>query len=657
MENEFIEDSNMKQSFNAFMTTAFTDPPNDHLNDSPNDILEMINSELSPNNVPNTDIQITDVPNTDVQITDIQITDVPNTDVPNTDVPNTDVQITDVPNTDVPNTDVPKMIDNELFIENSNNIENKYDVQIKEIMELLETNPNDYESYTDDDVSEIVLTDTDCEDISESDLDIDETKNDKLELIKAFNDENMDEEVKEEEVKEEEVKEVPRKSIFDILKMTPGYRKDFKILTDEEKPDGIVGLLNLGNTCYMNSVLQCLSKIIEFKELMLDPNLIRDLYPNVIKKISDENKKNYSVILTNTQKTLAYQMYKLMNVIWGNKTKHIRPVNFIKIFSKKIVGFQVTEQQDAQEALICILDTIHTELESNVDINYNFFSPEYLKYFEQIEERKLSDIDCCKLENQYENIWELLSVKRTLDQYNKKSYSLITQLFQNLISSKLECPKCNYHSYNFDPMINIQVSIPKNKEIDMTEINDKVNKIPNITDIQRERIKQHLISNKLQSESYTLDECFQNLTHIETLDDSNLWLCPHCDVKVNAYKQINIWIPSPIMIIHIKRFIHEYSNNRYTSHKLNNTINYPINDFNINPYMSEYPSKLGNFTYDLFGVVNHTGHINGGHYYAFAKSQTDNKWYCMDDDTITLIDDDKLVSSNAYLLFYKLKSN
>ena len=89
--------------------------------------------------------------------------------------------------------------------------------------------------------------------------------------------------------------------------------------------------------------------------------------------------------------------------------------------------------------------------------------------------------------------------------------------------------------------------------------------------------------------------------------------------------------------------------------KLSNMIEYPVNNFSINPYMNETTTKFGTFSYNLYAVSNHIGGINGGHYYSFVKSLTDNKWYCLDDESVTLIENEnQVISQNAYILFYKL---
>ncbi len=147
----------------------------------------------------------------------------------------------------------------------------------------------------------------------------------------------------------------------------------------------------------------------------------------------------------------------------------------------------------------------------------------------------------------------------------------------------------------------------------------------------------------------------------ERLDDTNKWFCPHCKDKVNASKKFNIWIPPKIMIVQLKRFIHNFSANGYSAHKLNNKVEYPVSGFDIAPHMSVCSKNVSgnadNFKYDLIGVSNHIGNMNGGHYYSFIKSVTDGNWYCTDDDSVTLMNEEDVVSPNAYMLFYKQREN
>ena len=63
-----------------------------------------------------------------------------------------------------------------------------------------------------------------------------------------------------------------------------------------------------------------------------------------------------------------------------------------------------------------------------------------------------------------------------------------------------------------------------------------------------------------------------------------------------------------------------------------------------------------NTKYELTGIINHTGNVFGGHYYAFVKKVDDN-WYCMNDKLIKRVDPNKLINGSNYCLFYSYIQN
>ncbi|ELP91998.1 hypothetical protein EIN_387120 [Entamoeba invadens IP1] len=58
---------------------------------------------------------------------------------------------------------------------------------------------------------------------------------------------------------------------------------------------------------------------------------------------------------------------------------------------------------------------------------------------------------------------------------------------------------------------------------------------------------------------------------------------------------------------------------------------------------------LGKYT--LTSVVNHRGSLNGGHYYTYSKCGE--FWYIFNDDVVTKINENHVVSNYAFLLFYE----
>ena len=418
-------------------------------------------------------------------------------------------------------------------------------------------------------------------------------------------------------------------------------------LEDKVIPIGISGLHNIGNTCYMNSILQCLIQIPILKNKLLDISLIKKLHQFIIKDISVEDKNNYSKIICKITNTITYQLYKIMTNVWDKNIKHITPIDFKKIISNKIETFRYNEQEDAQELLSYILDLVHTESKYSVNIRYNIFSEEYLQLFAQFDKDNLTDIECCSMEAIYPDIWELYSLKRTIDCYNKNSYSFITESFQNIISSKLECPDCNYHSYNFDLPYIQSIQIPYKLFANTDEINNKIAQINGISPEIEQQLRYQLINQQSTNAVISLEQCLATFFNIEILDEDEKWHCPNCDKKIKAKKQTEIWLCPRIMIIHLKRFDH-YGN------KINNLITFPINNLDINPFMAEYSKKIGIYNYNLISVVNHIGSMNNGHYYSFVKSITNNNWYCINDNDVIKIDESNINTKDAYILIYQL---
>ena len=57
--------------------------------------------------------------------------------------------------------------------------------------------------------------------------------------------------------------------------------------------------------------------------------------------------------------------------------------------------------------------------------------------------------------------------------------------------------------------------------------------------------------------------------------------------------------------------------------------------------------------YDLIGVSNHFGSLNGGHYTASCKNANTGKWFNFNDSSVNPCSKSQVVSSAAYLLFYR----
>jgi len=142
-----------------------------------------------------------------------------------------------------------------------------------------------------------------------------------------------------------------------------------------------------------------------------------------------------------------------------------------------------------------------------------------------------------------------------------------------------------------------------------------------------------------------LNLCLDIYFEGEMLEGDNGWLDEDKNEKVDVKKCFRIWKFPNILIITLKRYHNGLR-------KIQNVVEFPLNDLNMNKYYCY--NKKEPVLYDCFGVCNHSGNVNGGHYTSFVKKH-DNKWYHYNDSTITEVKDKVVVSEKAYCLFYRKK--
>lgn len=165
----------------------------------------------------------------------------------------------------------------------------------------------------------------------------------------------------------------------------------------------------------------------------------------------------------------------------------------------------------------------------------------------------------------------------------------------------------------------------------------------NFDQLKFKKIKEEVIIQIEQIEKkIDIYDCLNLMTMEEKLDESNKWLCPNCKKNQLCTKKLAIYQTSLIFILHFKR---------YGRKKITSKIQFPLVGLDLKDYIiSDDSSKI----YDLFAVCNHYGSdASQGHYTAFCKNK-DGIWFSFDDERVEIIDNlEKIVSGNAYILFYK----
>uniref|UniRef100_A0A8D0EBM0 Ubiquitin carboxyl-terminal hydrolase 50 n=1 Tax=Salvator merianae TaxID=96440 RepID=A0A8D0EBM0_SALMN len=105
---------------------------------------------------------------------------------------------------------------------------------------------------------------------------------------------------------------------------------------------GLTGLRNLGNTCYMNAVIQCLCSVAPLVEYFLSGK--------------------YTTSLDKDNGEIATAFAYLMNDMWLGDFDCVSPEVFRLVIGERYPAFIKKTQQDAQEFLIYVLNELHEAL-------------------------------------------------------------------------------------------------------------------------------------------------------------------------------------------------------------------------------------------------------------------------------------------------------
>ncbi|CAG9322676.1 unnamed protein product [Blepharisma stoltei] len=191
---------------------------------------------------------------------------------------------------------------------------------------------------------------------------------------------------------------------------------------NKSKDIGVSGLENLGNTCYINSVLQCLFNCQPLMDYFLSGVHIKDL------NILNQNGNRRAV-------TLAFA--ELANAYWTKSYDVMVPRFFVKSIWNTIGAITPRKENDAYELLLALLNLISEDL--NRANKIQLMSP--------LKSNKTSELKAAQA-------WQ-----EELD----KNSSIVVDLFQGQLRSTVSCTECNFASQTFEIFFSLSLAIP-NKE-------------------------------------------------------------------------------------------------------------------------------------------------------------------------------------------------
>ena len=274
---------------------------------------------------------------------------------------------------------------------------------------------------------------------------------------------------------------------------------------------GNKGLANLGNTCYMNSALQCLSHLIVF-------------HPN--------NEKFFNECKRAEKDSLLYEWFQFQRIMWSNNDKNmINPIDLLRRFQKlcleKDLYFSNFMQNDIDEFLTLFLDLLHQGVGRCVEMSFNT--------------KVIDEADKINLKS-----------NQTWQRFYEKDYSYIVENFYSQLLGITSCTDCEYYTTNHDPIQVLSLEIPSESKSLNCCLNEYMKKY------------------RLDSENtWQCDAC---KNHVRPFKQTRLWKTS--DVlfillkRYNRNQKIDKYLEYPLTL-DLKDYNINYSKNKSNQYSLN----------------------------------------------------------------------------------------
>ncbi len=356
-----------------------------------------------------------------------------------------------------------------------------------------------------------------------------------------------------------------------VLEASRNRNRNLNAIWSTGGKKGLTGLKNLGNTCYMNSILQCLSNFTLPSQYFMRQGIGRDL-----------NRSS-----SDTKGQVAVEFSEILKSLWSGQYKSIAPYDLKRVIGRFNEMFRGSEQQDAHEFLQTLMSYLHS------DVN---------------EARDKGPLP----EQKNDGIPEIEAANRAWDMDRRIDRSFIRETFYGQWRSTLLCPDCRWTSVTYEPFFELPLKLPSdNRRVSLPQLIDS----------------------------------FFSQTSVP-------YKCPKCNRNKQVLKQFEIVKLPLILTVQLGRFY-----NDGFSRKKQNFVDFELADVDFGQYATACNGQLNRYKdYSLYGVCNHFGSLEGGHYTAYCYSQVYDKWYKYDDTEVYEMEPRDVKSAAAYILFYSAKN-
>ena len=353
------------------------------------------------------------------------------------------------------------------------------------------------------------------------------------------------------------------------------------------------GLINLGNTCFLNSTLQCLAHLPPFCQSLM----------SLADQMNGSGKASQG-------KKFTQMMSSFCTKFHSGKGDSMAPRQIVSSLpslgscgSRSGYKFRPGRQEDAHEFLLHLLDSMHDGELRQAGIN------------------------------QHQSGWrDRLPIPR-LDET-----TFIHRVFGGYLRSQVRCTKCNYRSNTYDPFLDLSLEVSKKSchSMYVSVLGSLSSSLP------------------LSPALHSID-AISEFTRKETLDSENRWQCSGCKKRVRATKQLTVFRPPLSLCIQLKRFTFGGSPFGFMGGRGGKKISKPI-DFPETLRLPLSDGRSCSYSLTGI-VIHVGGSAHSGHYTACVKrpgsANGDGSWFHMDDSFVQGVSQRSVLKQNdAYLLFY-----
>ena len=409
----------------------------------------------------------------------------------------------------------------------------------------------------------------------------------------------------------------------------PQRPKIIKSITTEFTKPPLIGLKNVGATCYMNATLQCLSQI----KQLTDYFKYHD-YVNVViskyKSLPNQKPcltKSYKNLIENLWPSNNPNLLDYKNTFQNNNNTYYAPYDFKNKISTMNPLFQGAQANDAKDLVNFIIMTLHEELN-------------------KIDKKNIQPIFNNNLIINQTNQQEIF--KYFLENFMRENKSIISDIFYGATHTITQCTGCPYIKHNFESIFFLIFPLEEVRKFKLQQcMNRNMNQMMmnmNMINANQNMMKIQLLNQNIVD----MKDCFDYNRKAERFFGQDAMYCNICKAQMNSTFQTTLYYSPNILILVLNR-------GKGIQYKVKLKFDEVLDITNY----SEESAKTG-AKYDLIGVVTHMGESGAsGHFVAACKSPKNGVWYKYNDDLVFPVQNFQTEILNyamPYILFYQKRA-